>query len=204
VAILTPGLARHTFFEQGWQRFAGFVAQGFWHIAGGADHLLFLLTVLLAATGWRYGLAATLAFTLAHSLTLALSAFDVVRLPSAVIEPGIAASIVGCAALALWRGVGLQPLRLGVVFACGLLHGLGFAAGLGALLRPGADRLALLAGFNIGIELGQLVFIGLALLAMGLMRAVCGPGVLPRLRRGLAWLALGGGGMLLLARLAAA
>jgi HupE / UreJ protein len=143
-------------------------------VLGGADHLLFLLTILVAAAGWRYWLGVVTSFTIAHSITLAVSALGVLRLPAEVIEPGIAASIVIMAVLNLWfvyskRSVSARA-RIAVVFGCGLLHGFGFASAIGAMAVDAGSRIATLAGFNLGIELGQFAFVATMLLLAGMVR----------------------------------
>ncbi len=156
---------------------------GISHLFGGLDHLLFVagLGLLLGAT--RQLLIAITAFTAGHSATLALAALGFVRMPQAAVEVAISATIVALA-LSLARsravvdppplsGIALRPALL--PFAFGLLHGLGFAGALGALGLPQhAIPLALFA-FNLGIELGQLAFVGLLLtfaLAVARARAV--------------------------------
>ena len=130
----------------------------------GLDHLLFLLVVL--ATGWglrQIGLALT-AFTVGHAITLTASVFGVVRVSPAIVEPAIAATIVSMVLFDRWSqrrvATGAAPwpqgIRLGLVFGCALIHGLGLADALGGLGLDTASRLWSLAGFNIGIELAQL------------------------------------------------
>lgn len=153
---------------------SGFVAEGFRHIVSGYDHLVFVLLLILPAAGRGAVRKRVLevagvvtAFTLAHSITLAAAATELVTLPARPVETAIAASIVVA-------GVanGLWPAhRLGwkVAFAFGLLHGFGFA---GALSDFGLDTRSLLAGllgFNIGIELGQLLVVAVVLPCLFLM-----------------------------------
>jgi hydrogenase/urease accessory protein HupE len=172
VAILRPGAADHIFFRGGLATFVDFVRVGIEHILSGPDHLLYLLTIIVAAAGWRYWLGVVTSFTIAHSITLTLAALGVVRVSPAIVEPGIAASIILMAVLNLWRGgAGSRAetrTRIGIVFACGLLHGLGFASAIGAMAADGTHRLATLAGFNVGIELGQFAFLGAVLLLTAL------------------------------------
>ncbi len=134
-----------------------FVELGVDHILTGYDHLLFLLALLAAVRGFRSLAWVITAFTLAHSITLALAALDVVALPGRFVEIAIALSIVYVAVenlLALEkRSLWLEAL----VF--GLLHGLGFAGFLGDALRFEDDLLVPLVGFNLGVELGQLLFV---------------------------------------------
>ena len=134
-----------------------FIPLGIEHILTGYDHLCFLLALLLVAVRIRDVLAVVTTFTVAHSLTLAAAAMGTVSLPSTVVEPLIAASIVyvGVENLILRR----QPRhRLALVFGFGLIHGLGFASALAERL-PGITGVAVippLLSFNLGVETGQL------------------------------------------------
>ena len=168
------------------RRFAGFVAEGVRHIAGGLDHILFLVSLLMVAvwrrtaTGWvpRHGAASAwaetlrlvTAFTVAHSLTLALAAAGVLAPPSRWVESLIAASVLVAALDNLWPIV--PGPRWIMVSVFGLVHGLGFAGPLQELgLRRGELLLPLL-GFNLGVELGQLALVAVLLpLAIGLRGA---------------------------------
>jgi hydrogenase/urease accessory protein HupE len=174
VAILRPGASDHVFFRGGLATFADFVRVGIEHILTGPDHLLFLLTIIIAAAGWRYWLGVVTSFTIAHSITLTFAALGLVRVSPNIVEPGIAASIILIAVLNLWRsGAGSRAevrTRIAIVFACGLLHGLGFASAIGAMAADGTHRLATLAGFNVGIELGQVAFLSVVLAAVAVLR----------------------------------
>jgi hydrogenase/urease accessory protein HupE len=174
VAILEVSAPSHTFFRGGFAIFTDFVRVGMEHILGGFDHLLFLLTIVIAAAGWRYWLAVVTSFTIAHSITLALSALNVARLPANIVEPCIAASIVIMALLNLRSGFATDRrakwTRVAIVFACGLLHGFGFAGAIGAMAVDTGSRIATLAGFNVGIEIGQFLFVGAVLVAMTLFQ----------------------------------
>jgi HupE / UreJ protein len=149
-------------------KFLNYVVIGFTHILPhGLDHILFVLGLYLLGTSWRPLLIQVTAFTVAHSITLALGLYGVVAVPSGIVEPLIALSIVYVAVeniitnkLTIWRPA--------IVFAFGLLHGLGFASVLQEIDLPRADYLTGLIGFNIGVELGQLAVIALAFLATGL------------------------------------
>jgi hydrogenase/urease accessory protein HupE len=132
------------------------------------DHLLFLLTIVIGLRDWRQALLVTSAFTLAHSLTLGLSATGVFRLPPAIVEPAIAASIVIVALDNLLRGMQPARRRLAIVFGCGLLHGLSFASAITDFGIDWTHRMLSLAGFNIGVEIGQFAFLGAALGSMAL------------------------------------
>jgi hypothetical protein len=116
------------------------------------------------------------AFTIAHSITLSLAALDIVRIPSAVIEPAIAASIVYVAAENfLSRDVGK---RWRVTFAFGLIHGFGFASALQEFGLPRNALVPALASFNIGVEVGQIAIVCLIIPALlGMDRLISGRGV---------------------------
>jgi hydrogenase/urease accessory protein HupE len=140
-----------------------YVALGIEHILVGIDHLLFVLGLLLIVSGPWMLIKTITAFTLAHSITLALATLGFVDLPSGPVEAAIALSIVflGAEILRARQGrPGLTTRRPWVVaFAFGLLHGLGFAGALTAIgLPPGEIPLALLF-FNVGVEIGQLMFV---------------------------------------------
>ncbi len=133
------------------------------HLATGLDHVLFILGLLLLV-GWRRRLvAAVTAFTLGHSVTLALATLGVVTLPSALVEVAIAASLVVLALEVLEPGEGWFARRPWLVCgAFGLLHGLGFAGALSETGLPDDAVPLALAAFNIGLELGQLGLLAVA------------------------------------------
>lgn len=164
MAILRPLFPAHRFFRAPLQLFADFAAIGIEHILLGIDHLLFLLTILIGVgfrttNRWRAWFALLTSFTVAHSLTLALSVFDLASIPGRAVECLIAASIVLSAVFNLRTGQTATRHRLVMVFACGLLHGLGFASALTAMGVVTARRAVSLIGFNVGIELGQALFV---------------------------------------------
>ena len=147
-----------------------YLALGFWHIVPeGLDHILFVLGLFLLAARWRPLLWQVSAFTAAHTLTLAMSTYEIVRLPASWVEPLIALSIAYVAVENLFTSE-LKPWRPVVVFAFGLLHGLGFAGVLGELGLPERDRLMALLTFNAGVELGQLAVLLVAFTAVGWLR----------------------------------
>lgn len=169
----------------GLRTFAEFVTEGIRHIAGGLDHILFLVTLLMVAvwrrsdTGWvpRHSTASAwtetlrlvTAFTVAHSITLALATHGLLAPPSHWVESLIAISVLVAALDNLWPF--MPGPRWAMASAFGLVHGLGFAGPLQDLgLREGELMLPLL-GFNLGVELGQLALVGLLLpLAISLRR----------------------------------
>jgi hypothetical protein len=147
----TP-FVRHTPFRE-------YLLLGFTHIVPfGADHILFVLGMFLLTSRLRAVLTQVTAFTVAHSITLALSIYGVISLPARIVEPLIALSIVFIAVenLAVRE---VRPHRIALVFAFGLLHGLGFA---GVLRELGGDFVTALVAFNFGVELGQLAVIAAA------------------------------------------
>jgi len=138
------------------QVFLDFLALGFTHILPlGLDHILFVLGLFLLGGGFRSLLKQVTAFTIAHSLTLALAMLDILRLPSRVVEPLIALSIAYVAIENLYRR-DVNRWRWLVVFGFGLIHGLGFAGVLEELGLPAGRFLPALVGFNLGVEGGQL------------------------------------------------
>jgi hypothetical protein len=144
-----------------------YLIQGFLHILpGGLDHVLFVLGLFFFGAGLRSLLAQISAFTLAHTLTLALTSYGVVSLPPEWVEPLIAISISYVAVENILRRE-LRSSRIFLIFGFGLLHGMGFAGVLGSLGLPRGEFLTALLSFNVGVELGQLAVLALAALAFG-------------------------------------
>jgi HupE / UreJ protein len=146
---------------------------GFTHIMGGYDHLLYLLGLMLLVPGLRSLVAVITAFTLAHSLTLALSVTGWIRIAAAPVEALIALSVLFVAVEMHHRQHGRQHFAHQqpwvIAFLFGLLHGLGFASALRSIgFAEGALAWPLLL-FNIGIELGQLLFVCLVLVTLALL-----------------------------------
>jgi hypothetical protein len=153
--------------------FLEYLQAGIWHIWSGIDHLLFLLSLLLPAVLLRRGhrwqavpqaapaffntLAVVTAFTLAHSITLSLAAFDIIHLPGRLTESAIAASIIVGALNNVFPVV--TEARWRIAFAFGLLHGFGFASVLSEMGLPQGARLVSLVSFNLGVEVGQLAVV---------------------------------------------
>jgi hypothetical protein len=137
--------------------FWAFLKQGILHILGGLDHVLFVVALVSVVLSWRQLAQVVTSFTLAHSLTLALGALDLVRLSPRLVEPLIAASIVYVAVENVARA---QPrARLGVTFGFGLVHGFGFSSVLRDLGLHKGNLISALVGFNLGVELGQLMIV---------------------------------------------
>ena len=156
-----------------WPQFHSYLAEGVWHIWIGFDHILFLLVLLLPAVlrfeagTWRRATSlresfvdvvkVVTAFTLAHSLTLALATLGWLDLPSRIVEPVIAATIVVSALNNIWPIV--RRRLWAVAFGFGLIHGVGFAGALEALGLPSEALLLSLFAFNLGVETGQLAIV---------------------------------------------
>ncbi len=145
-----------------WEKAVDYGVIGFTHILPkGLDHILFVLGLFLLSTAWRPLLWQVTAFTIAHSVTLALGLYGVVSISPAIVEPLIALSIVYVAIENIFTKT-LHAWRPVIVFAFGLLHGLGFAGILTEIGLPRSDFVLGLVTFNIGVELGQLAVIALA------------------------------------------
>ena len=141
-----------------------YVTHGVAHIVFGIDHLLFVLALILIVRSGRLLLWTITAFTIAHSMTLALATLGFVHVPGPPVEATIAMSVL----LLAVELVHLERGRLGlsarwpwlVAFAFGLLHGFGFASALADIGLPKGDIPLALFAFNVGVELGQLAFVG--------------------------------------------
>jgi hydrogenase/urease accessory protein HupE len=146
---------------------------GIEHILGGVDHLLFILALMILVKGTRRLIATVTAFTVAHSITLAAATLGFVHVPRQPIEAAIALSIVFVACEIVHAREGRQGLTEQwpwiVAFSFGLLHGFGFAGALSEVGLPQTAIPVALLFFNVGVEVGQLLFIAaiLSLMALG-------------------------------------
>jgi hypothetical protein len=150
-----------------WQRSFGYVRLGIEHILLGVDHLLFVLGLLLIVGG-RWTLFKTISsFTVAHSITLAIATLGYASAPLLPLNAAIALSILFLGPEIVRRRYGGTSLTIAhpwlVAFAFGLLHGFGFASGLTTMGLPQAEIPMALLLFNVGVEIGQLCFVGLIL-----------------------------------------
>jgi len=176
IARLKPSEPSFTVSDsESWQEVAAtYTSLGIEHILLGIDHLLFVLALLMIVSGWRKLVATVTAFTVAHSVTLAAATLGWVNMPQAPVEAIIALSILFVAAeIVHWKqgkeGITRRKPWL-VAFTFGLLHGFGFAGALSEIGLPEhAIPLALLF-FNLGVEAGQLLFIGVVFAAWALVR----------------------------------
>ena len=159
-----------------WQVTTDYFALGVEHILGGIDHLLFVLCLLLIVEGKWLLVKTITAFTVAHSITLALATLGFVSVPQAPVEAVIALSILFLAVELVKQQQGKRDLAMRapwiVAFIFGLLHGFGFAGALSEIGLPQADIPLALLMFNVGVEVGQLLFIAVVLLAIQAWRLV--------------------------------
>lgn len=138
-----------------------FIPSGIHHIAIGPDHILFVIGLILLGGTWRRLALIVTSFTIGHSITLALAALNILVIPASIIEPAIALSIVIIGVDNLMRGDG-KDLRPYLAFAFGLIHGFGFAYVLREFGLPDANLAFALLGFNLGVEIGQIVIVLIA------------------------------------------
>ena len=148
----------------------------------GIDHILFVIGLVLAGGTLRRLFGVATGFTLGHSITLALAAFDVVRLPSWLIEPAIALSIALVAVDSFSEKLSRHRFKIALGF--GLVHGFGFANALTQLALPTRELVTALFGYNVGVELGQLAIV--AIVAPALLYAHRDPRLRAVVIRGLA------------------
>jgi hydrogenase/urease accessory protein HupE len=140
-----------------WKTLIHFIGQGILHIFTGYDHILFILTLLLAVGSWRRLAIIVTSFTAAHSLTLIAATLGLVTLPARIVEPLIALSVFLVALDALVRpGASARAL---VTFGFGLIHGFGLSNVLRDLGLSGRELVPALLGFNAGVEIGQLLIV---------------------------------------------
>jgi len=154
---------------------SSYLLLGVHHIWTGVDHLLYVLGLMLLVRNLRTLLGTLTAFTVAHSITLALATLNIVNVPPAPVEAAIALSIVYVALELVRPGdqqglAGRRPWLIAFVF--GLLHGLGFASALRQVGLPNHDIPEALFLFNVGIEAGQIAFVAAALAVLGTLRAI--------------------------------
>src|SRR4029450_10068312 len=157
-----------------WEVAGNYLVEGIRHILFGADHLLFVLGLLLIVGNVWTLVKTVTAFTIAHSITLAIAALGYAHVPAPPLEVAIALSILflGPEIVRLWRGETSFTIRhpWGVAFAFGLLHGFGFASALTSAGLPRQELPLALVSCNGGVELGQLGFIALVLALVGAFR----------------------------------
>jgi len=159
-----------------WQVTWDYTILGIEHILSGFDHLLFVLALLLIVKGTRRLLMTITAFTIAHSITLAAATLGLVWLPGPPVEATIALSILFLASELLKVNRGQPSLTARypwlVAFTFGLLHGLGFAGALADVGLPQHEIPLALLMFNVGVELGQILFVALILVAVAILKKI--------------------------------
>jgi len=167
-----------------WQVAGDYTELGVDHILSGFDHLTFVLALILIVSGTRRLLITVTAFTLAHSITLAAAALGMVWVPGAPVEATIALSILFLASELMKVKSGQESLTAQypwvVAFVFGLLHGFGFAGALTEIGLPEQAILLALIFFNVGVELGQLMFVACILLLGWLLHQLKQPTLLDR------------------------
>jgi hydrogenase/urease accessory protein HupE len=172
-----------------------YLMHGVEHILFGFDHLLFVLALILIVRSGRVLLWTITAFTLAHSITLSLATLGVVEVPAPPVEAAIALSIVllACEIIRLRRGQTSLTARWPwlVAFAFGLLHGLGFAGALTEIGLPQGDIPLALFAFNVGVEIGQLIFVAAVLGLLACIRRIDFPLAVERHALSIATYAIG-------------
>jgi hypothetical protein len=175
---LSPERAEMAVFPGIWAVISDQIWIGAHHVWVGADHLLFLLVVLAAGVGLRHLVWTLTCFTLGHALTLLACVLGGWQVSPALVEPAIAITVVGMAIFDRWSQKNGRTVpaawRWGLVFFCALIHGLGMAEALADLGLQGARKFWSLLGFNLGIELGQLVAAGVAMGVFSALRRFAG------------------------------
>jgi hydrogenase/urease accessory protein HupE len=160
--------------QGGWAVAGEYLRLGVEHILGGVDHLLFVLALLLITRGFGRLVKTVTAFTVAHSITLALATLGLVHVPQRPVEAVIALSIVFVAAEIVHARRGREGMAARapwmVAFTFGLLHGFGFAGALSEIGLPAGHIPLALFFFNVGVEVGQLLFIAAVLSLVALVR----------------------------------
>lgn len=172
-----------------------YLMHGIEHILFGLDHLLFVLALILIVRSGRVLLWTITAFTVAHSITLSLATLGVVYVPGPPVEAAIALSILllACEIVRLQRGQASLTARWPwvVAFSFGLLHGFGFASALTEIGLPQGDIPLALFSFNVGVEMGQLIFIAAVLGVLTCARRIDFPPVIERHALSIATYAIG-------------
>jgi hydrogenase/urease accessory protein HupE len=183
--VLTPAAPDFTIDAHAGMAVPAYLVLGIEHILTGIDHLLFVFGLLLLSSGWRQLLKTITAFTVAHSITLALTALKLIQVDPLLIEALVAYSIifVGVELMRKYRDEhGLtqrQPWL--VAFGFGLLHGAAFAGALKDIGLPEGNVPAALFLFNLGVEIGQLIFVAFVMAAIWLLKRIRWPDAAPRL-----------------------
>ncbi len=175
--MLTPEHPQAKLYEPALNVFISFLQHGIEHVLGGLDHLLFLLVVIAAGWGWKQILTALSIFTVGHAISLMTVVYSGITFSENIVEPAIAATIIGLALYDLTRSSTTpttRELRYGLVFGCSLIHGLGLGGALASLGINPTQQGATLLGFNLGIEIAQVGVAGLAIVGLTLLQKMFG------------------------------
>jgi hydrogenase/urease accessory protein HupE len=183
--VLSPGIPAMTIDAHAGAAVPAYLLLGIEHILTGVDHLLFVFGLLLLSSGWRQLLRTITAFTVAHSITLALTSLKILSLNPGLVEAMVAWSILFLAVELVRKARGEDGLTLRqpwlVAFGFGLLHGAAFAGALHQIGLPEGNIPASLFLFNAGVEIGQLTFVAVVMASLWLLRRVRWPDAAPRL-----------------------
>ena len=181
--VLTPATPAFAIDAHAGAAVPAYLLLGIKHILTGIDHLLFVFGLLLLSAGWRQLLRTITAFTFAHSITLALTALKLISVNPALIEAMVAYSILFLAVELVRKQRGQEGLTQRqpwiVAFGFGLLHGAAFAGALKEVGLPEGNIPLSLFLFNVGVEVGQLIFVGLVMAALFLLRRFRWPEATP-------------------------
>ncbi len=162
----------HLKFETKFEKFIKFIKIGFHHVVPlGLDHILFIIAMALSLLPWKQLLILVTSFTLAHSITLGLSMLEIANIPANIVEPLIALSIAYVAIENLLSSKSLKRKTI-IVFFFGLLHGLGFAYMLKSFESNRDSFISTLLGFNVGVELAQILIIFISLAIIYIIRSI--------------------------------
>ena len=170
VVKFSAGYPSHTFFKDAWGTLKSFWVAGVEHILFGADHLVFLVVLLLSAVSVRRWLWVLSTFTIAHGLTYTLASLELIYVKPTLVEAVIAATIILTSILHLAKFSLPLKWEMAGTFGFGLFHGLGFASSMSDMAINSRFPVSSVAGFNLGIEFGQLIIAfatGLLFLSLG-------------------------------------
>ena len=199
LAVLSASRPSHTFFKNNWATFQSFVVEGWLHIVSGYDHIVFIMTLLVAVISFRRWLWVLSSFTVAHGVTYALATFGLVQVKPEWIEPVIALTILATSALSLFQIHLRLRTEMIAVFGLGLFHGLGFASAMSAQLSSVRFPVSSVIGFNLGVEAGQLaIALCMGMIFTGLQSSAAWT---ERLKNGTLWISFIFGGYWLFERI---
>lgn len=156
VAVLNNDHPKHQFFKNSWATLQAFFVEGWLHIVLGYDHIIFVLSLLVAAIKLRRWLWVLTSFTIAHGATYTLATLGWVQVRPGLIEPVIALTILFTTASSLLKINWSLRTEIPLVFGLGLFHGLGFASAMASQLGTVRFPISTVLGFNLGVEAGQL------------------------------------------------